>query len=409
MKLYDDLVWRGLIQDISNPEIENKLNNEELTFYIGTDPTADSLHIGHYPSFLLAKRLKLAGHHPIMLVGGATALIGDPRGKGERVLQSYEEINKNYLKLRNQVEKLFGCETVNNYDWIKDINTIEFLRDYGKNFTINYMLDKDKVRKQLDNGLSFTEFSYMILQALDFKHLYETRNVTLQVAGSDQWGNITSGIELIRKTLGVEVYGMTMPLVLDEAGNKIGKSEGNAVWLDKEKTSPYFLYQYLINAADSIVIDYLKRLTLLSREEIEELEKSLKEEPHLRLAHKALAREVITDVHGKEEYEKVLRISEALFSGNLKELSGGEIKEAFLNIPSYEVEEDKNIVDLLVEAGICSSKREAREFVINNSISINGEKINDLEFIIKSSDAIVDNYTIIRKGKKKYFVIKHMR
>ena len=408
MKLYDDLVWRGLIQDISNPELENKLNNEELTFYIGTDPTADSLHIGHYPSFLLAKRLKNAGHHPIMLVGGATALIGDPRGKGERVLQSYEVINNNYVKLRSQVEKLFGCETVNNYDWIKDINTIEFLRDYGKNFTVNYMLDKDKVRKQLDNGLSFTEFSYMILQALDFKHLYETRNVTLQVAGSDQWGNITSGIELIRKTLGVEVYGMTMPLVLDENGNKIGKSEGNAVWLDKEKTSPYFLYQYLINASDSIVIDYLKRLTLLSREEIEELEKSLKEEPHLRLAHKALAREVITDVHGKEEYEKVLRISEALFSGNLKELSGEEIKEAFLNIPSYELHEEKNIIDVLVEAEICSSKREAREFVSNNSISINGEKVNDLEFIIKKDNAIVDNYTIIRKGKKKYFVIKHI-
>lgn len=408
MKLYDDLVWRGLIQDISNPELENKLNNEELTFYIGTDPTADSLHIGHYPSFLLAKRLKNAGHHPIMLVGGATALIGDPRGKGERVLQSYEVINNNYVKLRSQVEKLFGCETVNNYDWIKDINTIEFLRDYGKNFTVNYMLDKDKVRKQLDNGLSFTEFSYMILQALDFKHLYETRNVTLQVAGSDQWGNITSGIELIRKTLGVEVYGMTMPLVLDENGNKIGKSEGNAVWLDKEKTSPYFLYQYLINASDSIVIDYLKRLTLLSREEIEELEKSLKEEPHLRLAHKALAREVITDVHGKEEYEKVLRISEALFSGNLKELTKEEIKEAFLNIPSYELSEEKNIIDVLVEAEICSSKREAREFVSNNSISINGEKINDLEFIIKKDNAIVDNYTIIRKGKKKYFVIKHI-
>ena len=408
MKLYDDLVWRGLIQDISSPELENKLNNEELTFYIGTDPTADSLHIGHYPSFLLAKRLKLAGHHPIMLVGGATALIGDPRGKGERTLQSYEVINSNYVKLRDQVERLFGCETVNNYDWIKDINTIEFLRDYGKNFTINYMLDKDKVRKQLDNGLSFTEFSYMILQALDFKHLYETRNVTLQVAGSDQWGNITSGIELIRKTLGVEVYGMTMPLVLDENGNKIGKSEGNAVWLDKEKTSPYFLYQYLINAADSIVIDYLKRLTLLSREEIEELEKSLKEEPHLRLAHKALAREVICDVHGKEEYEKVLKISEALFSGNLKELTSEEIKEAFLNIPSYEINEDKNIVDLLVEAEICSSKREAREFVGNNSISINGDKVNDLEFVIKRENAIVENYTIIRKGKKKYFVIKHI-
>lgn len=408
MKLYDDLVWRGLIQDISSPELENKLNNEELTFYIGTDPTADSLHIGHYPSFLLAKRLKLAGHHPIMLVGGATALIGDPRGKGERTLQSYEVINSNYVKLRDQVERLFGCETVNNYDWIKDINTIEFLRDYGKHFTVNYMLDKDKVKKQLDNGLSFTEFSYMILQALDFKHLYETRNVTLQVAGSDQWGNITSGIELIRRTLGIEVYGMTMPLVLDEQGNKIGKSEGNAVWLDKEKTSPYFLYQYLLNTSDAIVIDHLKRLTLLSREEIEELEKSLKEEPHLRLAHKALAREVITDVHGKEEYEKVLKISEALFSGNIKELTSDELLDAFNNIPSCEVTGDKNIVDLLVETEICSSKREAREFVSNNSITVNGDKVSDLEAIIKSTDVIVDNYTIIRKGKKKYFVIKHV-
>ena len=408
MTLFEDLTWRGLIQDISNPELIDKLNKEELTFYIGTDPTADSLHIGHYPSFLLAKRLKMAGHNPIMLVGGATALIGDPRGKGERTLESYETIKANYVKLKDQVERLFGCETVNNYDWIKDINTIEFLRDYGKNFTINYMLDKDKVRKQLDNGLSFTEFSYMILQALDFKHLYETRNVTLQVAGSDQWGNITSGIELIRKTLGVEVYGMTMPLVLDENGNKIGKSEGNAVWLDREKTSPYFLYQYLLNTSDSMVIDYLKRLTLLSREEIEKLEKSNQEEPHLRLAHKALAREVITDVHGKEEYEKVLKISEALFSGDLKSLTSDELMDAFNNIPSCEVSGDKNIIDLLVETNICSSKREAREFVSNNSISINGEKVNDLEYIIKKENAITDNFTIIRKGKKKYFVIKHI-
>lgn len=408
MTLFEDLTWRGLIQEVSNPELEDKLNNSELTFYIGTDPTAPSLHIGHYSSFLLAKRLKMAGHHPIMLVGGATGLIGDPRGKGERALESYEKIHDNYVKLKNQVEKIFGCETVNNYDWIKDINVIEFLRDYGKHFTINYMLDKDKVRKQLDNGLSFTEFSYMILQALDYKHLYETRNVTLQVAGSDQWGNITSGIELIRRTHGVEVYGMTMPLVLDEQGNKIGKSEGNAVWLDKEKTSPYFLYQYLLNTSDDVVIDHLKKLTLLSREEIEKLEKSNKTEPHLRLAHKALAREVVCDIHGKEEYEKVLKISEALFSGNLKSLTKKELHDAFLNIPSSEVKGNTNIIDLLVSTGICSSKREAREFVTNNSISVNGEKVSDLEFIIRKEDAMVDNFTIIRKGKKKYFVIRHI-
>ena len=408
MTLFEDLKWRGLIQDVSSPEIEKILNGSPVNFYWGTDPTADSLHIGHYSSLVTARRLVKAGHHAILLVGGATALIGDPRGKGERTLESFEKINSNYLKLKEQVERITGCETVNNYDWIKDINVLEFLRDYGKHFTVNYMLDKDKVKKQLDNGLSFTEFSYMILQALDFKHLYETRNVTMQVAGSDQWGNITSGIELIRRTLGVEVYGMTMPLVLDEQGNKIGKSECNAVWLDKEKTSPYYLYQYLLNVSDTIVIDHLKKLTMLSKEEIEELEESNKKEPHLRLAHKALAREVITDIHGKEEYEKVLKISEALFSGNLKELTSDELLNAFNNIPSSEVSADKNIVDLLVETGICSSKREAREFVSNNSISINGEKVNDLEFIIKKENAIVDNFTIIRKGKKKYFVVKHV-
>ena len=409
MTLFEDLTWRGLIQDVSSPEIQKILDNSCITFYWGTDPTADSLHIGHYSSLVTARRLVRAGHHAILLVGGATALIGDPRGKGERILENYETIQSNYLKLKAQVEKITGCETVNNYDWIKDINVLEFLRDYGKHFTINYMLDKDKVRKQLDNGLSFTEFSYMILQALDFKHLYETRNVTLQVAGSDQWGNITSGIELIRKTLGIEVYGMTMPLVLDEQGNKIGKSEGNAVWLDKEKTSPYYLYQYLLNTDDSIVIDHLKKLTMLSRSEIEELEKSNKEEPHLRLAHKALAREVICDIHGKEEYEKVLKISEALFSGNIKELTRDELLDAFNNIPSCEVKGDKNIIDLLVESNICSSKREAREFVSSNSISINGERIDDLDFIVKEDNDITDNFTIIRKGKKKYFVIKHLK
>ena len=406
MTLYEDLKWRGLIQDVSSPEIENELNNKSVTFYWGTDPTADSLHIGHYSSLVTARRLVNAGHHAILLVGGATALIGDPRGKGERTLESFETINANYQKLKAQVEKITGCETVNNYDWIKDINVLEFLRDYGKNFTVNYMLDKDKVKKQLDNGLSFTEFSYMILQALDFKHLYETRNVTMQVAGSDQWGNITSGIELIRKTLGVEVYGMTMPLVLDEQGNKIGKSEGNAVWLDKEKTSPYFLYQYLYNTDDTIVIDHLKKLTMLSKEEIEELEKSNINEPHLRLAHKALAREVVTDVHGKDEYEKVLKISEALFSGNLKSLSKEELHDAFNNIPSSEVDDNMNIVDLLLYVGVCSSKREAREFVSCGSISVNGEKINDLDLIIQKKDAIMDNFTILRKGKKKYFVVR---
>ena len=272
MKLFDELKWRGMIQDVSSPEVEKMINEGNVTFYWGTDPTADSLHIGHYTNLVLARNFKKHGHNPILLVGGATALIGDPRGKGERPLMSREEIAHNFEKISTQVSGITGCEIVNNYDWTKDIDVISFLRDYGKHFTINYMLDKDKVRRQLENGLSYTEFSYMLLQALDFKYLYENRGVTLQIAGSDQWGNITSGIELIRRTLGKEAYGMTMPLVLDENGNKIGKSEGNAVWLDKEKFSSYKMYQYLINTADSVVIDHLKKMTLLEPSVIEELE-----------------------------------------------------------------------------------------------------------------------------------------
>ncbi len=407
MTLYEEFKWRGLIQDISSPEIENVLNNQSVSFYWGTDPTADSLHIGHYSSLVTARRLAKAGHHAILLVGGATALIGDPRGKGERVLETHETIEKNYIKLKEQVERITGCETVNNYDWIKDINVLEFLRDYGKHFTINYMLDKDKVRRQLDNGLSFTEFSYMLLQALDFKYLYETRNVTLQVAGSDQWGNITTGIELIRKTDNQEVYGMTMPLILDQNGNKIGKSEGNALWLDKEKTSSYELYQYFLNTDDSKVEEYLKVFTFLNKEEIEDVMQKHLQEPEKRLGQKTLAKEIITDLHGKEEFEKALKITECLFSGNIKNLSSEELHDAFNTIPSYTINEDKNIVDLLVEAGICSSKREAREMVTTNAISVNCEKITNVDEIINKNNIIGDNYIIIRKGKKKYFVINY--
>ena len=321
MTLYEDLKWRGLIQDISDEKLIDKLNNEKLTFYIGTDPTADSMHIGHYSSFLISKRLAKAGHKPILLVGGATGLIGDPKPTAERPMISKEEVEKNFKGLKKQAEEIFGFEVVNNYDWTKDINVIDFLRDYGKYFNINYMLAKDKVKSRMESGITYAEFSYMILQALDFMHLYETRGVTLQVAGSDQWGNITSGIELVRKKLGKEVYGMVMPLVTDSNGVKFGKTEGNALWLDKNKTSSYELYQYLINLEDSMIIDYLKKLTFLSKEEIEELEEKHKKAPEKREAHKALARCVITDIHGKEEYEKAVRISEALFSGNVKSLS----------------------------------------------------------------------------------------
>ena len=407
MTLYEDLKWRGLIQDISSPELIDKLNEGGLTFYIGTDPTADSMHIGHYSSFLISKRLADAGHNPILLVGGATGLIGDPKPDSERPMITKEEVEKNFEGLKKQAEKIFGFEVVNNWDWIKDINVIDFLRDYGKYFNINYMLAKDKVKSRLDIGITYAEFSYMILQALDFLHLYETRNCTLQVAGSDQWGNITAGIELIRKKLDKEAYGMVMPLVVDSNGKKFGKTEGNALWLDKNKTSSYELYQYLINLEDDMIIDYLKKLTFLSKEEIEEIEKSHKEAPEKREAHQALAHEIITHLHGEEGYNEALKISKSLFSGNIKELSQEELEAAFKNIDSYDLNEDKNIVDLLVEAGICSSKREAREFVSNNSISINGEKISDLEKNITKEDTLYNKYIIIRRGKKKYYVINY--
>ncbi len=407
MTLFEELKWRGLIKDITSEELKEKLNKGGMNFYIGTDPTADSMHIGHLSSFLITKRLKDAGHHPILLVGGGTGLIGDPKATSEREKKSREEIEKNYQSLKQQVESIFGFEVVNNLDWYKDINVVDFLRDYGKYFTVNYMLDKDTVRRRLESGISFTEFSYMILQAIDFMHLHKTRGVDLQVAGSDQWGNITAGVDLIKKATGDTVYAFTMPLVTDSRGVKFGKSEGNALWLDKNKTSSYELYQFFVNVEDSMVIDYLKIYTFLSKEEIEEYEKKNNEAPHLREAHKKLAEEIITFLHGKDEYEKAVHISESLFNGNIKELSLDELLDASRNMDSYDLLEPINLVDLLVNSSICSSKREAREFINNNSISVNGEKVNDLEYIISKENALYSQFTIIRKGKKKYFVIRH--
>lgn len=405
MTLYEELKWRGLIQDISSPDLIDKLNNESLTFYIGTDPTADSMHIGHYSSFLISKRLAKAGHHPILLVGGATGLIGDPKPSAERPMISKEEVEHNFKGLKKQAEEIFGFEVVNNYDWTKDINVIDFLRDYGKYFNINYMLAKDKVKSRLESGITYAEFSYMILQALDFMHLYQERGCTLQVAGSDQWGNITSGIELVRKKLDKEIYGMVMPLVTDSNGVKFGKTEGNALWLDKNKTSSYELYQYLINLEDSMIIEYLKKLTFLSKEEIEEIEKRHNENPGLREAHKILAREVITDIHGKEEYEKALKLSQVLFNGDIKELTSKEIEEVFKGVSTYETEPGKTLIDVLVESHAASSKREAREFINNGAISINGDVVKEENYLIDKSVAIDDKYIAIRRGKKKYYLI----
>ena len=405
MNIYEELVWRGLIKDCSSPKIENMLNNEKVTFYIGTDPTGDSLHIGHYSSFLISKRLKQAGHNPILLVGGGTGLIGDPKPTAERAMISKDEVAHNFACLKKQAQDVFGFEVVNNYDWIKDINTLDFLRDYGKYFNINYMLNKDIVARRLDEGITYTEFSYMILQALDFMHLYENRNCIMQVAGQDQWGNITAGIELIRKKLGKEAYGFTMPLVTKADGTKFGKSEGKAIWLDKNKTSTYELYQFWENSEDSKVIEYLKTLTFLSREEIEDLEEKTKIDAGRREAQKALAKAVVIDLHGEEEYEKALKITNAFFKGNIKDLTSDELEDALHGFDSIAVDDHMPLLDVLVQAKIASSKREAREWIKQGSIQINGERIKDCEFIVSSTHAITTNKTIIKRGKRNYYVI----
>ncbi len=407
MKLFDELKWRGLVKDIAGSDIEDKLNNEQITFYWGTDPTADSLHLGHYSSLLTAKRLANAGHHPILLVGGATGLIGDPRPTAEREIMAKDTLNKNLEGIKKQVDRIFDgrATIVNNYDWMKDYNYLDFLRDVGKYINVNYMLAKDIINRRLETGITYAEFSYTLMQGYDFLHLYEKYNCVMQAEGSDQWGNITTGIDLIRKKTGKEAYGFTMPLVLDAQGNKFGKSEGNALWLDINKTSSYELYQYLINTDDSMCESYLKIFTFLSPEEIMEVVKKHNEEPHLRLAQKTLAKEIITDLHGKEEYDKAVKISEALFSGNVKDIDTNLIEKVFKDVPNSDMKSDKNIVDLLVDTNICSSKREAREFITTGAISINGDRITDLDAIITKDNSIDNKYIIVRRGKKKYYLV----
>ena len=404
MKLYDELVWRGLIDNVSDDKVKEMINNGGVTFYIGTDPTGDSLHIGHYSTFSMALRLKKAGHNPILLVGGATGLIGDPKPTAERPMITRQQLDYNYKHLRKQVEEIFGFEVVNNYDWSKDINFIDYLRDYGKYFNLNYMLNKETVKSRLDIGITYTEFSYMIMQALDFMHLYQTKGCTLQIGGSDQWGNITSGIELVRKKLGKEIYGLTMPLITKADGTKFGKSEGGAIWLDKTKTTPYEMYQFFLNSEDSKVIEYLKKLTFLSIEEIQELEQKHQTSPEKREAHKRLSEEVITFLHGKEEYNKAVKMSEALFSGDIKSLTKEEIEICFKGVPEVTIT-SLNLLDTLIQSKICSSKREAREFITNGAISINGDKITDPSYELTDKDFIEDAI-IIKRGKKNYYIGK---
>ena len=405
MGIYEELEWRGLIKDVSSEEIRDKLNAGGLTFYIGTDPTGDSLHIGHFSSFLISKRLKDAGHNPILLVGGATGLIGDPKPDSERPMITKEEVEHNYNCLKKQAEDIFGFEVVNNYDWLKDVTYLDFLRDVGKYFNIGYMLGKDIVRRRLEEGITYAEFSYMMLQAYDFLHLYQNKNVTLQVAGQDQWGNITSGIELIRKKIGKEAYAFTMPMLTKADGNKFGKTNGEAIWLDINKTSAYQMYQFFINVEDEKVIDYLKFLTFLSKEEIEALEKSNQEEAHLRKAHKALAKEVITFLHGIDAYNSAVKISETFFNGDIRDLSYQELVDGTSDLNKTIIESGTPLINVLSMIGACKSNREARDLINGSSIMVNGEKVNDLNFTINKEDSFNNELTIIKKGKKYYYAI----
>ena len=410
MTLYEDLMYRGLIKDVAGEDLEEKLNSGKLTCYIGADPSADSLHIGQLPTFLMVERLRRAGHKVYVLVGGATGRVGDPRGTKEREKKEESEVEYNFEKIKKQFKKIFGqdLEVLNNYDWFKNYNYIDFLRDIGKYVNVTYMVNKDLVRRQMESGISYAEFSYMLIQGYDFKFIHDKYGATLQFGGSDQWGNLTTGIELIRKLNNEEVYAFSMPLTLDSQGNKIGKSEGNALWLDKEKTSSYEMYQYILNFEDSMMETYLKRFTFLTKEEIEETLKKHKEHPEERLAQKTLAKEIITFIHDKDSYESAVKISEALFSGNIKELSLSEIEEGFKDVPNFEFKEC-SLIELLVDNKIASSRREAREFLNAGSITLNGDKVSDETMAINSNLAIENKIIVIRRGKKKYYlgILKH--
>ncbi len=407
MTLFEDLKWRGLIKDVAGDEgeLQKTLDGTSFSFYWGTDPTADSLHIGHYSSLCMAKRLANAGHHPILLCGGATGRIGDPRPTAEREIISEETVNNNINGIRNQVKRLVPqAELVDNYDWTKDYTFLNFLRDIGKYINVNYMLDKDIIRRRLENGITFAEFSYMLLQGYDFLHLFQEKNVIMQVAGSDQWGNITTGVDLIRKVLDKTAYAFTMPLILDATGKKFGKSEGNALWLDKEKTAPYAIYQYLINADDTKVLEYLKVFTFLSKEEIEDVYAQHLAAPEKRIAQKTLAWQIVKDLHGDAEADNAVNVSEKLFAGDFKGLAVKDILTGMKGVPTFKFTEDLPLVDVLVNNGMASSKREAREFIKNNAISINGEVVNDETKVITKDMALEGKVIIFRRGKKKYYL-----
>lgn len=407
MTNWEELQWRGLVKDVAGENIEDLINNKSVTFYWGTDPTADSLHLGHYSSLVTAKRLMKMGHKPILLCGGATGRIGDPRPTAEREIISIDVLNHNIECIRKQIDTIFdgNAKLVNNYDWFKGYEFLDFLRDVGKYINVNYMLNKDIINRRLETGITYAEFSYMLIQGYDFLNMYRKMNCIMQVEGSDQWGNITTGIDLIRKIDGKEAYAFTMPLILDSNGKKFGKSEGNALWLDKDKTSSYALYQYLINTDDAKVLEYLKVFTFLTPEEILDVMDRHNKEPHLRIAQETLAKCIITDLRGEEEYTKARDISKALFSEDIKNLSSEDIVNSLSGVKNVLVYEG-NIVDVLVDAKVFSSKREARELITGNALSINNKKVNDVNYILSKNDLIDNKIVVIKKGKKNYFIGK---
>lgn len=416
MDIIDDLKWRGAINQQTDAEgLKKEVNEKKIGLYAGIDPTGDSMHVGHLIPFMILKRFQLAGYHPVILIGGATGSIGDPSGKkAERKLQSMEQVRHNEACLTRQMEKLFGQDgsfkIVNNYDWTSKLSLLDFLRDYGKLFNVNTMLNKEIVSSRLETGISYTEFTYQILQAMDFEHLYKEHGVELQIGGADQWGNITGGIELIHKNQGsdAKAFGLTIPLMLKADGTKFGKTEGGAVWLDPEKTTPYEFYQFWINTDDRDVIKYLKYFTFLGKDEIDELAEKVKKEPWKREAQRRLAEEVTEFVHGKDAVKESENITNALFSGNIKDLTTQEVETGFKNMPSVEVSADKkNIVEWLVDdTKIEKSRRQAREDVNNGAIRINGDKVTDTDFEIDPSVSFDGKFVVVRRGKKKYFLAR---
>ena len=419
MNIIDDLMWRGAINQMTDEEGLRQLTQEKaVSLYCGVDPTGDSMHIGHLIPFMILRRFQLAGHRPVIVIGGATGSIGDPSGRtSERVLQTKEQVQHNVEKLTAQMKRLFltsqedqeAVRLVNNYDWTKELSLLDFLRDYGKHFNLNTMLAKDVVASRLEVGISFTEFSYQILQSIDFLQLFRKEDVQVQIGGADQWGNITAGLELIRKVEGAEAraYGLTIPLMLKSDGTKFGKSAGGAVWLDPEKTTPYEFYQFWLNQDDRDVIKYIKYFTFLEKEEIEALEVSVQEEPHKRQAQKRLAEEVTRFVHGEAALQDALKITNALFTGNVQQLNADEIEQGFKNMPTFESEKvEQNLATWLVDLGIEPSRRQSREDIQNGAISINGEKITDLEHVWTPEQSFEGRFVLVRRGKKKYFLVK---